>query len=147
MCDDKQQQQQRSQKLVVVNGGVGCGQSAAVHIVNGCGGGGVVAADGGSNYTISLEQSMEIIDQQRREIYELRSQLNSVMNERDALLGEISRLKFDMELYDQRATLQDPRYWNYIRLYSFDEITRANRILRTEKIVNVFLTTISLIRS
>jgi len=45
---------------------------------------------------------MKVINQQCQEIYELRTQLNLVMNERDMLLSEVSRLKFDMELYDQR---------------------------------------------
>lgn len=51
--------------------------------------------------TIGSEESLEIINQQCKEIYELRTQLNLVMNERDMLLSEVGRLKFDMELYDQ----------------------------------------------
>ncbi|XP_050529798.1 IQ motif and SEC7 domain-containing protein 1 [Daktulosphaira vitifoliae] len=100
MCDNKKQ---RSQKFV---NGVGCTQPM-VHSINGG-----TATNSSSNY-ISLEQSMEIINQQRQEIYELRSQLNLVMNERDMLLSEISRLKFDIELYDQRTTLQDTREDKY----------------------------------
>lgn len=57
----------------------------------------------------SVEESMDIINQQCQEIYDLRTQLNLVMNERDMLLNEVSRLKFDMELYDQRMMSHETR--------------------------------------
>lgn len=56
---------------------------------------------------VPLEESLDIINQQCREIYDLRTQLNLVMNERDMLLTEVGRLKFDIELYDQRIMAQD----------------------------------------
>lgn len=59
------------------------------------------------NVGVPLEQSMDIINQQCQEIYDLRTQLNLVMNERDMLLSEVGRLKFNMELYDQRMMAHD----------------------------------------
>jgi len=56
---------------------------------------------------VTLDESLDIIKQQCQEIYELRAQLNLVMSERDMLLAEVGRLKFDMELYDQRSLAQD----------------------------------------
>lgn len=56
---------------------------------------------------VTLDESLDIIKQQCQEIYELRAQLNLVMSERDMLLAEVGRLKFDMELYDQRSMAQD----------------------------------------
>jgi len=85
MCDDASRPQKPAN-------GLGCRQ--VQH------GGNAVAAYGPG---VPLEKSMEIINQQCQEIYDLRTQLNLVMNERDMLLGEVGRLKFDMELYDQRV--------------------------------------------
>ncbi|CAI6354056.1 unnamed protein product [Macrosiphum euphorbiae] len=86
MCDD-------NKRLQKPTNGLGCRQ---VHS-------GLATYDVG----IPLEESMDIINQQCQEIYELRTQLNLVMNERDMLLSEVGRLKFDMELYDQRMMSHD----------------------------------------
>lgn len=59
------------------------------------------------NVDIPLEESLEIINQQCQEICDLRAQLNLVKNERDMLLSEVGRLKFDMELYDQQMMAND----------------------------------------
>lgn len=59
------------------------------------------------NVDIPLEESLEIINQQCQEICDLRTQLNLVKNERDMLLNEVGRLKFDMELYDQQMMIND----------------------------------------
>lgn len=88
MCDESN----RLQKPIATNG-LGCRQAHSGHA--------------SYNVGVSLEESMEIINQQRQDIYELRTQLNQVMNERDMLLGEVGRLKFDMELFDQRMMAQD----------------------------------------
>lgn len=89
MCDESN----RLQKPIATNG-LGCRQAHSGH---------ATTYDGG----VSLEESMEIINQQCQEIFELRTQLNQVINERDMLLGEVGRLKFDMELFDQRMMAQD----------------------------------------
>lgn len=105
MCDDSKRLQKPA---AAANGGLGCRPSAVAH---GGGGGGHHHHHhhNPTSYNIvvgsPLDQSMDIIDQQCQEIYDLRQQLNLVMNERDALLSEVGRLKFDMELYDQRLTM------------------------------------------
>lgn len=81
MCDD-------NKRLQKPTNGLGCRQ---VH-----------SSQSTYNAGIPSDESMEIINQQCQEIYDLRTQLNLVMNERDMLLTEVGRLKFDMELYDQR---------------------------------------------
>lgn len=104
MCDDSKRLQKPA--AAAANGGLGCRPSAVVH--GGGGGHHHYHHHNPSSYNIvgsPLDQSMDIIDQQRQEIYDLRQQLNLVMNERDALISEVGRLKFDMELYDQRLTM------------------------------------------
>lgn len=86
MCDD-------NKRLQKPTNGLGCHQVHSGHATY--------------NVGIPLEESMDIINQQCQEIYELRTQLNLVMNERDMLLSEVGRLKFDMELYDQRMMSHD----------------------------------------
>lgn len=86
MCDDNKRLQKPAN-------GLGCRQVHGDHAAY--------------NVGISLEETMKIVNQQCQEIYDLRTQLNLVLNERDMLLGEVGRLKFDMELYDQRMMAQD----------------------------------------
>lgn len=86
MCDD-------SKRLQKPANGLGCRQVHGDH--------------GAYSVGVSLEDTMKIVDQQCQEIYDLRTQLNLVLNERDMLLSEVGRLKFDMELYDQRMMAQD----------------------------------------
>jgi len=84
---------------------------------------------------VPFEESMKIINQQCQEIYELRTQLNTVMNERDALLDEVGRLKFNMEFYDQRAARESKydqsnnrRFFNRCQKYNHwaDTVSKNN---------------------
>lgn len=51
---------------------------------------------------ITLEDSLNIINKQSQEIARLRSELNSVKTERDLLICENSKLKFELDIVDLR---------------------------------------------
>lgn len=53
------------------------------------------------------EESLLIIKQQCQQIEELKNKLDSVVTERDLLLCEVSRLKFELEIADLKRIHDD----------------------------------------
>lgn len=51
---------------------------------------------------ITLEDSLNIINKQSQEIARLKSELNTVKTERDLLICENSKLKFELDIVDLR---------------------------------------------
>ena len=51
---------------------------------------------------ITLEDSLNIINKQNQEIARLKSELSSVKTERDLLICENSKLKFELDIVDLR---------------------------------------------
>lgn len=55
----------------------------------------------------SAEETLLIINQQCQQIEELTNKLDAVMTERDLLLCEVSRLKFELEIADLKRIHDD----------------------------------------
>lgn len=53
------------------------------------------------------EETLMIINQQCQQIEELKIKLDTVMTERDMLLCEVSRLKFELEIADLKRIHDD----------------------------------------
>lgn len=53
----------------------------------------------------TLEESLNIISRQEQEISRLKSELNSVKHERELLIIEVSKLKFELEIADDLKKL------------------------------------------
>lgn len=53
-----------------------------------------------SRLRVTVEENVSVISRQCQEIAALKSELNAVLSERDMLLCEVSRLKFEMEMAD-----------------------------------------------
>jgi len=56
-----------------------------------------------------IEEYLSLINRQSQEISDLKNNLKSVLSERDMLLCEVSRLKFEQEMADLKR-LNDSRY-------------------------------------
>ncbi|KAK3915214.1 Enhancer of mRNA-decapping protein 4-like protein [Frankliniella fusca] len=70
-----------------------------------------------------LEENVNLISRQSQEIATLKSELKEVLSERDMLLCEVSRLKFEMEMADLKR-LHEGRHCNeygskLLRFYVF----------------------------
>lgn len=57
----------------------------------------------------ATEETLMIINQQCQQIEDLKNKLDTVMTERDLLLCEVSRLKFELEIADLKR-IHDDRY-------------------------------------
>lgn len=57
----------------------------------------------------TVEEKVNVISRQSQEIASLKSELKAVLSERDMLLCEVSRLKFEMEMSDLKR-LHEGRY-------------------------------------
>ncbi|KAE8739024.1 hypothetical protein FOCC_FOCC015469 [Frankliniella occidentalis] len=57
-------------------------------------------SDEASELRVKLEENVNLISRQSQEIATLKSELKAVLSERDMLLCEVSRLKFEMEMSD-----------------------------------------------
>ena len=57
----------------------------------------------------NIEENANVISRQTQEIASLKSELKAVLSERDMLLCEVSRLKFEMEMSDLKR-LHEGRY-------------------------------------
>lgn len=55
----------------------------------------------------NAEETLLIINQQCQQIEELKNKLDTVMTERDLLLCEVSRLKFELEIADLKRIHDD----------------------------------------
>lgn len=54
---------------------------------------------------LTLEESLNIVARQDQEISRLKSELNSVKHERELLIIEVSKLKFELEIADDLKKL------------------------------------------
>lgn len=66
----------------------------------------------------SLENNVAIIHRQCQEIQELKNELDAVTTERDMLLCEVSKLKFEMEIADLKR-LPDGWYVHTLKRIQF----------------------------
>lgn len=55
----------------------------------------------------TAEETLLVINQQCQQIEELKNKLDTVMTERDLLLCEVSRLKFELEIADLKRIHDD----------------------------------------
>lgn len=60
-----------------------------------------------TNRKITLDDSINLLNKQDREIARLKSELTAVLNERDLLLCEVSKLKFELEIVDLKRIHDD----------------------------------------
>lgn len=58
----------------------------------------------------TFEDSLNVINKQEQEITRLKSELNIVKKERDLLVIEVSKLKFELEIADNSKKLYSLRW-------------------------------------
>ena len=61
------------------------------------------------NRGTTLEESIDVINKQEQEIAHLKCELNAVKKERDLLIIEVSKLKFELEIADNSKKLYSMR--------------------------------------
>ncbi len=72
------------------------------------------------NRSATLDESINIINKQEQEIARLKSELNSVKHERDLLIIEVSKLKFELEIADDLKKLYNVRWANCRLIFALD---------------------------
>jgi hypothetical protein len=83
----------------------------------------------------SLENNVAIIHQQCQEIQDLKNELDAVTTERDMLLCEVSKLKFEMEIADLKR-LHDG--W-YVLALKHIQFTACKRLMIINVVVLFFV--------